>query len=213
MQARADGGRELRGELGKLLRGLARIDLDLAGVVGDEVAQHAVREVQVLVQQGRRRRAHGQRLQRSPGFAQIGDVVGELIAAGVFGDGAHDISARFVGWQHRGQTCAYRFALGLAFDLLRNPDMRFLRQVDQRAAGNADLRRQARALGADRILDHLHHQRLALVQHLLDRLRGGLAMPVMAMAAARLARLPDVGDVQKRGAFQADVDESRLHAG
>jgi len=34
-----------------------------------------------------------------------------------------------------------------------------------------------------------------------------------AVAAAGRARLPDIGDVQKRGAFESDVDKGRLHAG
>jgi hypothetical protein len=43
---------------------------------------------------------------------------------------------------------------------------------------------------------------LAVVQNLLDRPFGG-----------RLARLPDIGNVQECGAIQPDLDEGRLHAG
>jgi len=46
--------------------------------------------------------------------------------------------------------------------------MLILRQKHQLAAGDADLRRQARALGADRVFEHLHQQRLALEQLALD---------------------------------------------
>jgi len=70
--------------------------------------------------------------------------------------------------------------------------------------GDRDLGGQARALGADRILDHLDRQHLAVEQGALDR-GGGDAGPFMA------ARFPDVGHVQEGGAFQADVDEGRLH--
>ena len=97
-----------------------------------------------------------------------------------------------------------RFALGLVADALRDADVRVLRQVDEQAPGEADLRRQARALGADRVLDHLHQQRLALVQDLLDGLLLA-AVPVLPV-------LPDVGDVQERGALQADLDECALHS-
>src|SRR5690606_20933302 len=56
-----------------------------------------------------------------------------------------------------------------------------------------------------RILDHLHKQRLALEEDLLDgdRLRRGRSV----------ARLPEVGDVQERRALETDVEERRLHAG
>ena len=82
--------------------------------------------------------------------------------------------------------------------------MRVLRQVDEQASGERKLRRQPRALGADRVLDHLHEQRLAFVQDALDR-------PVLAVAV--LPVLPDVGDVQERRALEADFDECALHAG
>ena len=80
--------------------------------------------------------------------------------------------------------------------------MRFLRQQYEETAGKADLRRQPGALGADRVLDHLHHHRLAFEQHLFDALRLGRV----------LALLEDVGDVQEGGTLEADLDEGRLHA-
>ena len=99
---------------------------------------------------------------------------------------------------------AQQLALGLVLDALRDADVRVLRQVDEQAPGEADLRRQARALRADRILDDLHEQALALVQDALDRALAAVAV---------LAMLPDVGDVQERGALEADLDERALHAG
>ena len=109
-----------------------------------------------------------------------------------------------------GSSCcsllAQALALGLVLDALRDADVRVLRQVDEQPAGEADLRRQPRALGADRVLDHLHQQRLALVQDLLDRARVGAAVAVLPV-------LPDVGDVQERRALEADLDERALHAG
>ena len=56
-------------------------------------------------------------------------------------------------------------------DALRHADVRILRQVHQQAPGDADLSGQTRALGAERVLDHLHQQRLAFEQHFLDRHR------------------------------------------
>jgi hypothetical protein len=62
-----------------------------------------------------------------------------------------------------------------------------------------------RALGADRILDHLHHQRLPLEHLALDRyLRRALGAHAVATV--------QVGHVQEGRALQADVDERTLHA-
>src|SRR5947199_87470 len=46
--------------------------------------------------------------------------------------------------------------------------------------------------------------RMALVQDFLDR--------PLAAAVAVLPVFPDIGDVKKRGALEADLDESALHA-
>ena len=81
--------------------------------------------------------------------------------------------------------------------------MFFLRQVHQEAAGQRYLGGQARALGADRILDHLHQHGLAFEQHFFDALRLGRV----------LALLQHIGDVQEGGALQADFNEGALHAG
>ena len=95
-------------------------------------------------------------------------------------------------------------SLRFVLDLLRNADMRLLRQIDERSAGDTDLRRQARSLRADRVLDDLDHQRLAFE----DRFFDGLQRPRMF---AGCARLPDIGDMQERRAFETDIDERRLH--
>jgi hypothetical protein len=107
---------------------------------------------------------------------------------------------------------AQRLALGFLLDLLRDADVLVLRQVDQHAAGDRDLGRQARALGADRILDHLHGQHLAVEQDLLDRVGRHCCCHCAAIAAVVGTGFPDVGHVQEGGALQADVDEGRLHA-
>ena len=66
-------------------------------------------------------------------------------------------------------------ALLFVADPLGDPDVRFLRQVDQQPSGDADLGRQPRALGADRVLQYLYQQVLTLDQDLLDGL-GRLAV-------------------------------------
>ena len=68
------------------------------------------------------------------------------------------------------------------------------------------LGRQTRALGADRILDDLHHQGLPVEHRLLDRLQIGV------VRFAGHTRMPDIGDMQKGGPFETDVDKRGLHA-
>ena len=97
-------------------------------------------------------------------------------------------------------------------NFLRDADVVVLRQEHQQAPRDADLRGQPRALGADRVLDHLHHQGLALEHLPLD----GHLRQAVAHEPGRLALglpVPDVGHVQERRAFESDIDESRLHAG
>ena len=100
------------------------------------------------------------------------------------------------------QLVAQMQPLFLVFDTLRNTDMRFLRQINQQTPGEADLRRQPRTLGTDRILDHLHHDVLTLGQQTLDRFGFD----------AFLALPPEIGNVQKRRPRPADINERRLHA-
>jgi len=61
-----------------------------------------------------------------------------------------------------------KFIALLHRDLLRHPHMVILRQKHQQTPGNADLGRQAGPFGTNRVLDHLHHQRLALEHLFLD---------------------------------------------
>ena len=142
--------------------------------------------------------------QVAPELRQVIDVRGHLLVGRGLGHRADDEAARDALGQQRLQLHAQQLALGLVLDALRDPDVRVLRQVDEQAAGEADLRRQARALRADRILDHLHEQALPFVQDALDRTLADVAV---------LAVLPDVGDVQERGALEPDFDERALHAG
>jgi hypothetical protein len=75
------------------------------------------------------------------------------------------------------------------------------------------VRGAARALGADRVLDHLDHDLLAVAQQLGDRGHGwGWVCPFSAGSPSGIGRAGDVGGVQERGALEPDLDERRLHA-
>ena len=151
-----------------------------------------------------------------PGLAQVSDVFGQLSVRGVFAVGAQNKTAHVA--RQRLDALAQLFALA-GGNFLRHADVLVLRQEHQQPPGNADLRRQPGALGAHRILEHLHHQRLALEELLFNRLqrrhgwRARCARRVrfrLGMAAVDAAH--QVGDMQKRRPVQADVDKGRLHA-
>src|SRR5262245_51905753 len=185
---------------------LARVDHHPGGVLVHEVPQHALREQEVLVQQGRRVRGLGALADVAPQPPRVGDVVRELGVGGALGDGADDVAAALVGRQALLELLAQKLAAALVLDALRDADVRVLRQVHEQAPGDRDLRREAGARGPDRVLDHLHHDRLSLGEDLLDRARRRAGLAVLAF-------LPDVSDMQERRALQPDLDEGGLHAG
>src|SRR5881394_919633 len=199
-----DAADELRhvalGEGGELLEVLARIDQHAAGTGADHVAQHALREREILVKDLRRLRTLRALAQRRPEVAQIAEVGAQLVLARRLRQGAQDEAAFLLGGQQVFQALAQLGAPAFILDPLRDADVGIVRQVDEEAPGERDLGRKARAFRADRILHHLHEDRLALGEDLLDWL-------------CILAVLPDVGDVQERRALEAYIDERRLHAG
>ncbi len=198
--------RVLARELEHLGEGLARVDHDAGRLLGRHVAQHALREIQVLVEERRRGDVPGARVEIVPQLREVLDVALHLALGGGLRHRADDEAAAVSVRQQQLELAAQAFALGFVLDPLRNADVRILRQVDEQPAREAHLRGQPRALGADRVLDHLHEQRLTLVQDLLDGTRVATAMAVLPV-------LPDVGDVEERRALEADLDERALHPG
>ena len=81
--------------------------------------------------------------------------------------------------------------------------MRFLGQINQKPAGDADLRGESSTLGPDRVLDDLDQQPLSVLEDSLDWL----------VLVVILALRPDVGNVQESSAVKTNLDERRLHAG
>src|SRR5439155_15498199 len=80
-----------------------------------------------------------------------------------------------------------------------------VRLVDDEAAGQRDLGREPRALRLHRILDGLHHDRLAAADQVLDL----LAVPRLALQLRR----DDLVDVEEAVLLETDLDEGGLHAG
>ena len=145
LQARLGGGHEFAAkglEHGKLL---VRVDADGAGLLAHQVAQHALQQAQVLVQQRGRRQFQRSLFGARPGFAQIGNVLGQLSIGRFFAVGAQNktaaaqSTARVFGAHQRLQARAQGVALG-GRNFLRDANVVVLRQKHQQPPGNADLR-------------------------------------------------------------------------
>jgi hypothetical protein len=85
-----------------------------------------------------------------------------------------------------------------------------VRQQHQIARRDAEVSGQARAFAADRVLDHLDHDLLALTDQFSDgRRRGSQSLGCVAV----LRHAHQVVRVQESGALETDLDERCLHAG
>lgn len=94
---------------------------------------------------------------------------------------------------------------------MRHANVFVLRQMHKQAPRNADLRRQTCALGADGVLDDLHHNGLTFKHLVLNRLERLVLARDHGRVAAFMA-LPHIGHMQEGGTLQANVDKGRLHA-
>ena len=145
---------------------LQRVDADGLRRIDRHVAQHALQQAQVLVQQRDGGQPRRQVTDACPCLAQVGDVFRELDVGRILAVGAQDVAAGMLtpgrspvsngrslaqGLQSRAQG----IALG-RWNFLRDADVVVLWQEHQQPTGDADLGRQPRALGPDRILDDLH---------------------------------------------------------
>ena len=107
-------------ELGaKRLQGfklLARIHANGLSAFAHQVAQHALQQIQVLVQQAHGRQLERRALNARPGLAQIGNVVAQFGVLRVFGVGAQDKTAALAAGQGL-HALAQLFTLGQRYFL------------------------------------------------------------------------------------------------
>ena len=125
----------------------------------------------------------------------------ELLLGGALGRGADDQPAlgQLEALADRLQPLAL-----LVLEASRDADSVAVGGVDEEAAGQRDLGRQAGALRAHRILHGLDEHLLAAGDQLLDALAVALALQLGD---------DDLVDVEEAVAVEADVDERGLHAG
>ena len=193
------GGRPLEVLDDLLVRALV-VDDDPAEVPDEEVADDAQRKLSLLVDERRGLGAGSAAANGRPELQQVLQVAGELGLRGALCSGADDEASL-------GQLEALADRLQpLALVVLqapRDPDPVAVGRVDEEAARERDLRRQARALRPHGILHGLDEDLLASGDQLLDALAVALALELGHH---------DLVHVQEAVAAEADVDERGLHA-
>ena len=180
------------------------------------------------MEQARRARHRRAPLDPAPQRLEDRGVGGEILARPPFGFGARDqAGGRRLAL---GEDGAQPRALGLVLDPARDAEVRRAGEEDQVAAGQRDVRAHPRALAGERVLAHLDHDLLSLLEQIDDRRAAGRRLVVVAVVVVRSGagragvalRAPvdrrlvvahGVAHVEEGVALQATVDERRLHAG
>jgi hypothetical protein len=210
---------------------LLRVDDQLVHVLVEDVPDEPGRELHLLMEERRRLRSVRLLLDFLPELLEVSDVGLELLQALLRAHRADD-DPRVPG-PDLPRDFLQPLALGPLLDLPGNADVLVARHVDQKPPRKRDLRRDARALGPDRLFRDLDQDLLALLQRLLDprdwffpaaAAAAASAAPPVPPTAARLLRLllleevVDVGrraqvrGVEEGALFEPQVHERRLHA-
>ncbi|MNO70338.1 hypothetical protein D3C76_612170 [compost metagenome] len=203
LQAIGNFRHQFADELRGFLERFPRVDADLLDLGVDQVAQRAQGQAEVFVDH--RRGAAGLDLAGDllPQTTQVADVLEDFLGAGTLGGGAQNETPGILdvfAFNAAADHLLEALTLGFILDLEGNAHMAAARHVHQVARRDRQLGGQARALGADRVLGHLHHQGLSLVH------QGGDVLYRRAFALGYFRGMDE------RRALQADVDEGRLHA-
>ncbi|MNM69579.1 hypothetical protein D3C81_811770 [compost metagenome] len=198
----------------ELEEGLLGVHLHLVHVLADQVAHRTQRQAQVFIDDAARRRFTAPALDHVPHARQIGDVFRQRFGRLAFGVGAHDVAVAAMLGRYLGDQRLEPGAFGLVLDARRHTHHLRLRQQHQVTRGDADLRGQPCTLGADRVLDHLHHHVLPIAQQLDDRHRRRQRQRGCGFIDVRCHRRRShhVVGVQERRALQPHFDERGLHA-
>ena len=162
------------------------VDPDVGEVGADLVAQDALDERQVVVDEGRRLGGFRALLDVVPKIHQEAQVGAELFFRRAFGGGAHDESARCLAALVQ-QNPLQAMALLVGGDLAADADVGHGGHEDQEAAGQRDVAGDARALLGDGLLGDLHQDLLAGLQQVGDDGQvGGLGRAARGSAASAL---------------------------
>ena len=166
------------------------VDPDHAEIRSDLIAQHALDDVQIVVDERRWLRAFGAILDVLPQALQEADVGAELFFAGAL-RGRADNEAAVAVFALAQNDPLQALALFVRGDLARDTGMVHGRHVDQEPALQRDVTGDARAFLADGLLGDLDQNFLAFFQQIADEGdRGILAATETASASTSSAALP-----------------------
>ena len=140
---------------------------DLREVGVDLVAQHALHQVEVVIDQRRRLAVLGAVLDLGPQMLQEADVGAQIFFLDVGRGGANDEAAQPV-LALAGDDALQALALFVGGDLARDADVIHRRHVNQEASGQRDVAGDARALLADGLLGNLDQDLLPFLQQVGD---------------------------------------------
>ncbi len=166
-------GLEAADEFDDLAELLFVVEPDGDVVVAQVIAQDALHQIQVAVEQGRRAALFGTGADGVPGAAQKFDVGADFVVACAAGRGAHDKSAGECSLRF-GHHAAQARAVFRRADAARHADVIHRGHVDQEAARQRDVAGDARALLAQRLLGDLNDDFLARLQHFGNELRAAV---------------------------------------
>ena len=230
-------------ELDHLFVELLAVDPQRVEVGAEEVAHGAQREAEIAVEQARRARRG-----RAPLDAAPTPTRGRRRRRSRSSTVAPSASVRAMQPGRRQASLCARIdaqagALGLVLDPPRDAEVRRAGKEHQVAAGQRDVRAHPRALAGERVLAHLDHDLLPLLEQVDDRRtrRGRRQRPLAdprrrfrrprAFRSSRDAARPRrivrcavgvvravvvdhrVAHVEEGVALEAEIDERRLHAG
>ena len=170
-------------------------------VAGEEITHDPQRQLGLLVDERRRLRLLGLRLDRAPQPLEEVEVALDVLGRCALGGGADDHAPllRRVLLEHRLQPSPL-----VVLEPAGDAEPLAVRDVHDEAAGQRDLGGEPRSLRLHRILHRLDEHVLAALDQILD-LAG-------ALATFKL-RADDLVDVEEAVLLEADLDERRLHAG
>ena len=176
------------------------VDQRALEVLGEEVSHDAERQLRLAVDEARRGRLLGARLDLLPELLEEAHVALDVLGGGALGGRADDEPA--LRQLDRAQDLLQPRAL-VVLEPPRDADSFALRHVDDEAAGQRDLGGQAGALRLHGVLDRLHEDLLAAGEEVLD----AAAVPLPFQL-----RADDLVDVEEAVLLEADLDERGLHA-
>ena len=214
-----DAGLELGQQEAHEIEGAAELLLgvqaDRRDVLREDVAEEALHERRLAVEQGGRALAGGDGANLVPGAAEVETVPFEVLGAPPRARGAGDPAPAAPRRAHRLQDALEPASLFVLHDLARHPHVLHLGHEHEVAAGQGHVGGDARALLAHGLLEHLHDHVLPLVELVLDgRVGAAVRGPAFFLVEEVLGQLlEDVGGVEKAVAFEPEVHEGRLHAG